>query len=219
VTGLNPSPVRAVTGKDHLTVSARGASSLITNISTSSSSSPISASLAKLPNETSVGADAKASRATISSLLDQLTEIHDRQQDERKSEWDTFLRKRQKALAAANSGGAGGKKGKKDRTKRGSAGSEVVGIGIIGVGQMGRSGKEEERKMFGRLVRGGIPLAYRSDIWAGTCLALLLSSGIIISGRGERKTACDDMAKTISADRRMLGRKRLDGTGRIRGNP
>lgn len=173
VTGLNPSPVRAVTGKDHLTVSARGASSLMSNISTTTSSPPLSASLAKLPSNPNTGNDAKASRATISSLLDQLTEIHDRQQDERKAEWDAFLRKRQKALAAANGGGSSGKRGKKDggRSGRGGGvregGGEVVGVGLIGIGQMGRSGKEEERKSFGRLVRGGIPLAYRSDIWAG----------------------------------------------------
>ena len=166
VTGLNPSPVRAVTGKDHLTVSARGASSLVTNISTVATP-PLSASLAKIPSESSAKqGDAKASRATISSLLDQLTEIHDRQQDERKMEWDAFLRKRQKTLTAHGSGaGAGGKRGKKDTTR---GGGEVVGGGIVGVGQLGRSGKEEERKVFGRLVRGGIPLAYRSDIWAGT---------------------------------------------------
>jgi YD repeat-containing protein len=112
--------------------------------------------------------EVNASRATVSSLLDQLTEIHDRQQSDRKLEWDAFLRKRQKALAegkkAKGKGHAHGH-GHGMGEEEGGWGSGVVGL--IGFAQLGRSGKEEERKMFGRLVRGGIPLAYRSDIWAG----------------------------------------------------
>lgn len=157
---LNPSPARPVTGKDHLTVSARGASSLVSGVTTSPSS-PLSASLAKLPSAPEVPSsnlsDSKASRATVSSLLDQLTDIHDRQQDERKIQWDNFLRKRQKAGSEAKkaAGGAIEERGR------------MNGVGMIGVGQMGRSSKGEEWKMFGRLVRGGIPLAYRADVWAG----------------------------------------------------
>ena len=175
LSGLNPSPAKPVTGKDHLTVSARGASSLVPSISaptttaaTSTSTtavSPLSASLARMPEPDSVG-EAKASRATVSSLLDQLTEIHDRQQSDRKLEWDAFLRKRQKALAEGKKAkGKGHAHGGGPGEEEGGWGSGVVGL--IGFAQLGRSGKEEERKMFGRLVRGGIPLAYRSDIWAG----------------------------------------------------
>jgi len=177
LSGLNPSPAKPVTGKDHLTVSARGASSLVPSItaplttdaisSTTTAASPLSASLARMPESDAV-CEVNASRATVSSLLDQLTEIHDRQQSDRKLEWDAFLRKRQKALAegkkAKGKGHAHGH-GHGMGEEEGGWGSGVVGL--IGFAQLGRSGKEEERKMFGRLVRGGIPLAYRSDIWAG----------------------------------------------------
>jgi hypothetical protein len=153
---LSPSPARAVTGKDHLTVSARGSSSLVSNITNAASPvSPLSASLARVPSNPDIP-DVKASRATVSSLLDQLTEIHDRQQAERKTQWDSFLKKRQKALAA-------GKSKKGETFEKG---------GMVGLNQMGRSAKNEEWKAFGRLVRGGIPLAYRADIWAGEVFLL-----------------------------------------------
>ena len=151
VPGLNPSPARAVIGKDHLTVSARGSSSLVSNITNAPSPvSPISVSLAQVPSGLEVP-DSKASRATVSSLLEQLTETHDRQQEERKSHWDGFLRKRQRVMAAG-------------KAKKGESFERGV---LIGINQMSRSSKNEEWKTFSRLVRGGIPLAYRSDIWAG----------------------------------------------------
>lgn len=111
------------------------------------------------------GTDSKASRATVSSLLDQLTDIHDKQQEERKTQWDAFLRKRQKAISSeskkiAGTTGAGVGAGVEERGR-------MNGVGMIGVAQMGRSAKGEEWKVFGRLVRGGIPLSYRGDIWAG----------------------------------------------------
>lgn len=99
---------------------------------------------------------AKPSRLTVSSLLDQLTEIHDRQQEERMVEWDAFLRKRNKSRGSAEG-------------KKVSAEDMRWGPGLIGVSQMGLAGKagQDEWKQFSRLVRGGIPLAYRSDVWAG----------------------------------------------------
>ena len=85
-----------------------------------------------------------ASRITVSRLLDQLTEIHDCQQKERIGEWDAFLKKRNK-------------------TRKGQE------TGFIGVSQMGLDGKagQDEWRNFSRLVRSGIPLAYRSDVWTG----------------------------------------------------
>lgn len=190
--GLNPSPAKPVTGKDNLTVSSRGASSLVPGISnpgispsttkstaagngpsmsgsTSTTASPLSASLARMPEPDTI-AEVKASRATVSSLLDQLTEIHDRQQNDRKIEWDAFLRKRRKAAAGEKR--AKGAAGEGRRGAEGEGEGEGGGwgggiVGVIGVAQLGRSGKEEERKAFGKLVRGGIPLTYRSDVWAG----------------------------------------------------
>jgi hypothetical protein len=85
--------------------------------------------------------------------LDRLTTLHDLQQKERKKEWDAFLRHRKSKS-----------KGKKTQGARGDAIDNGDGPGSIGISQMGRG---EEWKAFARLVRAGIPLAYRSDIWAG----------------------------------------------------
>jgi hypothetical protein len=97
-----------------------------------------------------------SSRLTVSSLLDRLTALHDTQQKERKKEWDTYLRSRKaKAKGKVSSGN--------------QQESTTTGTGMIGVGQMGRG---EEWKAFARLVRAGVPLAYRSDIWAGAYIRL-----------------------------------------------
>ncbi|KIR36411.1 hypothetical protein I352_01360 [Cryptococcus deuterogattii MMRL2647] len=149
ILSLNPSPARPVTGKDHLTVSARGSSSLHSGVSPSITSTTvpqsISASLSKPISPTE--APTSASRVTISSLLDQLTDLHDRQQKERVAEWDVFIKKRAKSRAA-------------DKGRGWTA-------GLIGVSQMGLSGKgQEDWKTFSRLARRGIPLKYRGDIWA-----------------------------------------------------
>lgn len=154
---MNPSPPKAVIAKDTLTVSARGSSSLHTQVdqpptttSSSSSRSPNATSLA-LPVDT-VPSTSISSRTTVSSLLDRLTTLHDSQQKERKREWDAFLRQRKTKTRAKSSG-------RNDTIDNGP--------GTIGISQMGRG---EEWKAFARLVRGGIPLAYRSDIWAGESL-------------------------------------------------
>ncbi|OWZ43504.1 hypothetical protein C351_02880 [Cryptococcus neoformans c8] len=149
ILSLNPSPARPVTGKDHLTVSARGSSSLHSGISPTIASTtapqPISASLSKPISP--IEASTNVSRVTISSLLDQLTDLHDRQQKERVAEWDVFIKKRAKSRAA-------------DKGRGWTA-------GLIGVSQMGLSGKgQEDWRTFSRLTRRGIPLKYRGDIWA-----------------------------------------------------
>ncbi|KIR80605.1 hypothetical protein I306_02059 [Cryptococcus gattii EJB2] len=149
ILSLNPSPARPVTSKDHLTVSARGSSSLHSGVSPSITSTTvpqsISASLSKPVSPTE--APTSASRVTISSLLDQLTDLHDRQQKERVAEWDVFIKKRAKSRAA-------------DKGRGWTA-------GLIGVSQMGLSGKgQEDWKTFSRLARRGIPLKYRGDVWA-----------------------------------------------------
>ncbi|WRT68185.1 uncharacterized protein IL334_005160 [Kwoniella shivajii] len=152
---LNPSPARAVTAKEHLTVSARGASSLQSAVTTNSLP-PLSASLSHAISSPDVSESANPSRSTVSSLLEQLTEIHDRQQQERQKEWDAFLRRRARHIQESGSSG-----GHLEEDVR-------WGSGLIGIGQMGVGGKSghEDWKAFTRLVRKGIPLKYRSDVWA-----------------------------------------------------
>jgi hypothetical protein len=92
-------------------------------------------------------ASAAASRLTVSSLLDQLTDIHDKQQRARTAEWDAFLRKR----------------------TRGRRGNQDVGVGgaLAQVAALsGTSKGADEYRAFLRLVRKGIPMPYRGDVWA-----------------------------------------------------
>ena len=137
-------------------MSVRGSTSLgATPELSSSRSSPLttSASLAEFPTDHST--DPSASRATISSLLDQLTELHDRQQKERVTEWDAFLAHRAKVRITAV------------ESRKGSA-EMIWGSGLVGFDELqGKKGDQEDKKTFARLVRRGIPLVYRNDIWAG----------------------------------------------------
>ncbi|WWC90928.1 uncharacterized protein L201_005866 [Kwoniella dendrophila CBS 6074] len=152
---LNPSPAKPVTAKDHLTVSSRGASSLRPGIA-EATTPPLSASLSHSSSSNTPTSDTNASRLTVSSLLEQLIEIHDRQQQERLKEWDAFLRRRARHMNDT----ASSTHHKADDLRWGS--------GLIGISQMGMSGKggQEDWKAFTRLVRKGIPLKYRSDVWA-----------------------------------------------------
>jgi hypothetical protein len=80
---------------------------------------------------------------TIQLLLNQLSDIHERQQTAQKAAWDAFLRRRQ--------------------PKRSEAASEGF-IGFAAMATSGKAGKDDHRE-FLRLVRGGIPIVYRSKVW------------------------------------------------------
>lgn len=200
---LNPSPAKPITAKDNLTVSARGAGSLRPSTDTIQGedvASSISVGLSE-GNELGTSTDHQAfgivkngyskprlgegtssatrsnssqshpSRLTISSLLERLADIHDKHQKERTSEWDVFLKRRAKYLgskAANNTSGHGHGYGHGHGGSSSSAGAGGS-AGILGVNQMA----EEEVKVLRRLVRGGIPLVYRSDVWAGEWFGFL----------------------------------------------
>jgi len=152
ILSLTPAPAKVATAKQNLTVSARGSTSL--EAATTSHFVLPTSSVAKTQSNT---------RTTISSLLDQLTDIHDKQQQGRMIEWDAFLKKRSKVLSKSGHSGETVQKGRKiEEDMR-------WGPGLIGISQMGLSGKSglEDNKVFAKLVRHGIPLAYRSDVWAG----------------------------------------------------
>ena len=192
---LLPSPARPVTGRDRLVVSARGSKSLVSNVD-AQPSSPLSASLsvsddlanakrtAKKTVKPSSAVESAASRATVSSLLDQLTEIHDRQQSERLVEWDSFLRKHAKSTASAD----------------GKTADARAGVGIFGPG--GQSLKAEDYKAFRRLVRKGIPLSYRSELWAECSGAKEFAvpgeySEILVTHAGETSPVLTEIEKDV----------------------
>jgi hypothetical protein len=109
-------------------------------------------------------------------LLSELTAIHDERQAAQRKDWDAFVRARRRSRVQtvptpSPSGGGGG-----GNVSGGAA--ALLGLdgpvaedelahsdGLIGITQLGRSAGREERRELGRLVRGGVPLAYRAKVW------------------------------------------------------
>lgn len=111
---------------------------------------------------------------TVRHLLDELTEIHDRQQASQRKGWDAFVKQRSKGKSIKSNlntssvisgSGAGGA-------------AAILGLGtaieedelehtegLIGFAQLGLSSNRDERREFDRLVRSGIPLVYRAKVW------------------------------------------------------
>ncbi|KIK25057.1 hypothetical protein PISMIDRAFT_97440 [Pisolithus microcarpus 441] len=106
---------------------------------------------------------------TIRYLLQELTKIHDQQQDIKRKEWDTFVKHRRRVLVGKSSAtsipSAGGAAALLGLGTRDEAEELLHTEGLIGFAQLGLSSSRDERKEFDRLVRGGIPLAYRSKLW------------------------------------------------------
>jgi small G protein signaling modulator 3 len=120
-------------------------------------------------------------------LLSELTAIHDERQAAQRKDWDAFVRARrrsrvQTAPTPSSSGGGSGSGG--TGTVSGGA-AALLGLdgpvaedelahsdGLIGFTQLGRSAGREERREVGRLVRGGVPLAYRAKVWLESSGAL-----------------------------------------------
>lgn len=80
---------------------------------------------------------------TIQLLLNQLSVIHERQQTTQRAAWDAFLRKRQLTRSESSSEGF---------------------VGFAAMATSGKTGKDDHRE-FVKLVRGGIPIVYRSKVW------------------------------------------------------
>jgi hypothetical protein len=110
----------------------------------------------------------------VHTMVAHMTAVHDKKQGRLKTEWDTFLRARRetkpiKALTnvvrstTASSGAAAilglGDHGAQDVEELRQS------DGLVGFSQMGLLSNQNERKAFGRLVQGGIPLVYRAKVW------------------------------------------------------
>jgi small G protein signaling modulator 3 len=101
--------------------------------------------------------------------------MHDRRQAALRREWDTFVAHRAKSVS--RSSGGGGSSSNRASVAVGAAAS-MLGLrasldaeelshtdGLIGFAQLGLSTSRDERREFDRLVRGGIPMVYRSKVW------------------------------------------------------
>jgi hypothetical protein len=111
---------------------------------------------------------------TVRKLLDQLNEIHEQHQKVHRKEWDNFVRHRSKAKtpkshpASSSVSVASGAGGAAAILGLGTACDDDElshSEGLIGFAQLGLSANRDERREFDRLVRSGIPLAYRSKVW------------------------------------------------------
>jgi small G protein signaling modulator 3 len=127
-------------------------------------------------------------------LLGELTTIHDERQAAQRKDWDAFVRTRRRTRAhpqpapspssggiGGSGGGGGGGGGSGIMGKAASAAGGAAALlgldgpvaedelahsdGLIGFAQLGLSAGREERRELGRLVRGGVPLAYRAKVW------------------------------------------------------
>ncbi|KAL0945356.1 hypothetical protein HGRIS_000854 [Hohenbuehelia grisea] len=114
---------------------------------------------------------------TIRRLLEELTTIHDKRQAAKRKEWDIFVKQRNKRGRADGYGAANSGTVSKAATVGGTA-AAILGLGtadeeeelahsegLIGFAQLGLPASREDRREFDRLIRNGIPLAYRSKVW------------------------------------------------------
>lgn len=106
-------------------------------------------------------------------LLDQLTEIHDQRQMAQRREWDMFVKQRVKSPKSHPTINAS-----TSTTSSAGGAAAILGLGtacednellhsegLIGFAQLSLSSNRDEQKVFGCLVRSGIPLVYRSKVW------------------------------------------------------
>lgn len=108
---------------------------------------------------------------TIKNLLAQLKDLHDQRQVSQRKDWDVFVQRRSKSMR--NTSGIVAKTASSDGRAAAILGLETAldeeelshSEGLIGFAQLGLSSNREERREFDRLVRNGIPLAYRSKVW------------------------------------------------------
>ena len=137
----------------------------------------------------------------LQRLLGELTAIHDERQAAQRKDWDAFVRARRRsrshaaaAASSAPSGGGGGGGGTSGSAKAGGA-AALLGLdgpvaedelahsdGLIGIAQLGLSAGREERRELGRLVRGGVPLAYRAKVWLEASGALEMQEPGVFAG-------------------------------------
>ncbi|KAG8885655.1 hypothetical protein FRB97_000098 [Tulasnella sp. 331] len=154
---------------------------------------------------------------TISLLLGQLTEIHDKQQATQTADWDDFLkRRRAKAAKVTQSGGSTSAGPAVASSSSRAAALFGLGIfgeaegeevshteGLIGVAQMGRSANKEDWREFSKLVRGGIPLCYRPKVWLECSGALdMMEPGVyhelLSSHKGMESPTLREIEKDVS---------------------
>ena len=132
--------------------------------------SPVTAGNAEISKtlldpSTALATSSSSESEPVKLLLAQLTELHDNLQREKTVRWNGFLRKvraeRKKEGETAT--------GSDSRLKQVATPEMLLTdgemIGVAGLGNKGKVGRQKWKE-FRQLVLGGIPVAYRSKIWA-----------------------------------------------------
>jgi hypothetical protein len=206
---INPTPARLIVASQPLSVSEAS----ISNPRDTRDGSSLGAE--GQPNRTPL-----ATRHLVRSLLNQLTEIHDRQQSIQKAEWDVFLRRRRLATgsnSAWSTSKISGTTTALTSTTGGGQAAAMLGLsrfshhdeeevsysnGLVGLATMGLSSNKEDSKEFVRLVRAGIPLTYRAKVWSECSGALEIAEpgvfqDLLSYHQGESNPTLADIEKDV----------------------
>lgn len=162
-------------------------------------------------------------RGTVEVLLSQLTEMHDRQQDVQRVEWDAFLKRRRRAVggstinatsnpaltflssSSAIPSSAAAMLGLSRYPAEGDDEDEISSFskGLVGVAQLGFGTKnKEDWREFNRLVRAGIPLTYRAKLWSECCGAIEATEpgvfqDLLLNHKAVENTTISDIEKDV----------------------
>ena len=133
----------------------------------------------------------------VKLLLDQLTELHDSNQQERMLKWNEFMRrvraerKREGDVAASE-----GRTGISLMPETSLADGEMVGVSGLGLkGKIGRA----KWKDFKSLILGGVPVALRAKVWSEGSGALALQ----VPGYYDDLVNSEDTDPTLATQIRM----------------
>ena len=132
--------------------------------------SPVTAGNAEMSKtlldpSTSIATSTLSEGEPVKLLLAQLTELHDSLQREKTAKWNGFLRKVRAERKKEGETAAGSNPRSKQAAMPEMLLTDGELIGVAGLGNKGKVGRAKWKE-FRQLVLAGIPVAYRSKIWA-----------------------------------------------------
>lgn len=140
--------------------------------------SPVTAGNAEMSKKlldpsTTLATSTSSESEPVKLLLAQLTELHDSLQREKTVKWNGFLRKVRAERKKEGETAAGSDSRSKQAVMPEMLLTDGELIGVAGLGNKGKVGRAKWKE-FRQLVLAGIPVEYRSKIWAECCGATAL---------------------------------------------
>ena len=135
----------------------------------------------------------------VKLLLAQLTELHDSLQREKTVRWNGFLRKVRAERKKEGETAAGSDPRSKQAAMPEMLLTDGELIGVAGLGNKGKVGRAKWKE-FRQLVLGGVPVAYRSKIWAECSGATALRVPGYYDDLVASKTEDPDIVSQIQVD-------------------